>query len=169
MGCDGGSIPTRRELVRTASNSQSSLPNTNFDAQMRNTESWFICALSREPLRQPIVSCPKGRLYNKEAILMYLIQKKQSPEETINSYRVNVAGHVNSLKDLTTLRLVSNPTNSNSFICPVTRREMNGQYRFAYLKPCGCVLSSQALPSATNVCLICETPFKEIIWINEPS
>jgi hypothetical protein len=31
------------------------------------------------------------------------------------------------------------------FICPITRREMNGQHRFVFSRRCGCVVSEQAI------------------------
>ena len=67
MGCDGGSIPHRSELVKTKSK------NPIVDTTLKLTSLWFLCHLSKEPLASPIVSCGLGKLYNKEAILEYLV------------------------------------------------------------------------------------------------
>jgi hypothetical protein len=31
------------------------------------------------------------------------------------------------------------------FVCPITKREMNGRYRFVFSRQCGCVVSEQAI------------------------
>ena len=77
--------------------------------------------------------CVLHRLYNKEAVLMALLDKASLPE---------VAGHLRSLKDVTVLQLSLNPsfrpsaqadahhnTLTSQYACPVTGLEMNGRYR----------------------------------------
>lgn len=157
MGCDGGSIPTRRDLVKT------------FKKPIRehgpSTECWNTCALCHESLNIPIVSCNMGRLYNKEAIIRYLLERKQG--------KINpIVEHVHSLKDITTLNLTPNPLISENdhiplFICPVTRREIS-KCRFVYLKPCGCVFSEQAInENIEHICLLCNKPYQSVIILNE--
>jgi hypothetical protein len=36
---------------------------------------WALCSLSKEPLAPPIVACATGQLFNKEAVIMHLLQK----------------------------------------------------------------------------------------------
>jgi len=69
MGCDGGSIPTRCELVKTKVKTE--VKNAN----ELNRIKWFSCAISKEPLKEPIVTCLFGNLYNKEAVITALLSK----------------------------------------------------------------------------------------------
>ncbi|TPX37703.1 hypothetical protein SmJEL517_g00538 [Synchytrium microbalum] len=152
MGCDGGSIPTRRELVKEK-------PKTIIpDAVIQQIQQWLHCALSKQPLAAPIVSCGLGKLYNKEAILSYLVNKAEFGDGD------TICRHITSLKDVTTLNLQPNPvyskshedsnavTNNNTartivspFVCPITLKEMNGKHRFSYISTCGCVFSEAGL------------------------
>lgn len=157
MGCDGGSIPTRRDLVKTS--------NKPTREHRSSTECWNTCALGREPLNIPIVSCSMGRLYNKEAIIRYLLERKQGKTNPI-------VEHIHSLKDITTLNLTLNPSISENdhiplFICPVTRKEIS-KCRFVYLKPCGCVFSEQSInENIDHTCLLCNKPYQNIIVLNQ--
>nr|VZI38025.1 unnamed protein product [Spirometra erinaceieuropaei] len=67
MGGDGGSIPRRVELVRNKKEQEKA------ERSALNAARWKHCALSEQPLRQPIVACKLGRLYNKEAIIEKLL------------------------------------------------------------------------------------------------
>ncbi|GAA5825148.1 hypothetical protein JCM11251_006119 [Rhodosporidiobolus azoricus] len=158
MGNDGGSIPKRGELVRT----KQTRARENDEDRVRQL--WAFCALSKQPLRQPVVSCPYGRLYNKEALISYLLNPPSISEHSpFGEDGLLVAGHIRSLKDVTTLRLTPNPALPNAdeeqdaaahlgqdsapaqFVCPISLREMNGSVRFVYRKPCGCVMAEAAL------------------------
>ncbi|CEQ41237.1 SPOSA6832_02935 [Sporobolomyces salmonicolor] len=161
MGNDGGSIPKRDDLVRTKKK------RSREDDKDRVRQLWSFCALSKQPLRQPVVSCPLGKLYNKEAVISYLLNPPSSSETSpFGSDGLLVASHIRSLKDVTTLRLTPNPALPNAsdqqdeaahlggshesnppaqFVCPISLREMNGSVKFMYRKPCGCVMSEAAL------------------------
>ena len=43
------------------------------DKNSQHVAQWFFCALSKKPLRVPVVACAHGRLYNKDAIYEYLL------------------------------------------------------------------------------------------------
>lgn len=72
------------------------------------------------------------RLYNKESLLLALLDKHNLPE---------VAQHIRSLKDIIQLSLTPNPaykpaavamaeaTQAAEFVCPVSGLEMNGRHR----------------------------------------
>ncbi|KAF8525264.1 DUF602-domain-containing protein [Hysterangium stoloniferum] len=131
MGNDGGSIPDRRDLVRNKPKAEQADKHNQMIAR------WFFCALSKRPLQQPIVSCPLGKLYNKDAILEYLLNKS----------------------DVKTLRLTHNPAPiSNTtdaeqrpqFACPLTLKEMIGTHPFVYLSTCGCVFSQAGLRAVST-------------------
>ncbi|GAA5901903.1 hypothetical protein JCM8208_006634 [Rhodotorula glutinis] len=165
MGNDGGSIPKRHELVKTKTTR-----SRDSDAALTHQQ-WAFCALSKQPLRAPVVACPLGRMYNKDALIAHLL----APTAQASPYGLDghqVAGHIRSLRDVVTLRLTPNPaldshsgtaadnddeatlagaagasdrTPPAAFVCPVSLREMNGSVRFVYRVPCGCVVSDSAL------------------------
>ncbi|KAJ3330734.1 hypothetical protein HDU76_004996 [Blyttiomyces sp. JEL0837] len=165
MGCDGGTIPKRHELVKTRAKS----PTPDKIAQAK--AKWECCALSKEPLRAPLVGCNLGRLYNKEKVIEFLLNRKAFGDGDI------LADHITSMKDVIDLNLTPNPESDEKesstmhgstretvkkaqWICPVTMKEMNGKYRFSFLTTCGCVISEQAMkevPSTT--CLRCNKPY----------
>jgi hypothetical protein len=172
MGNDGGSIPKRIELVKEKQK------EVRPDQNAMKIATWFFCALSKRPLQDPVVACALGKLYNKEAIIEYLLNKNAYGDGDI------ICSHITSMKDVKSLKLTANPvfkeTNGASiahfdqgmvsrFICPITMKEMNGKLKFVYLESCGCVFSEQGLkevPSAA--CVQCGKSFKQenIITIN---
>lgn len=129
----------------------------------------------QQALKPPIVACDLGRLYNKEAIIQYLLSRKQTPSE--------VAAHIRSLKDVTVLELTNNPAFKDvqskgaeyvdhavaPYICPTTGLEMNGKYKFIFNRVCGCVFSDRARKNVnTEKCLKCGGPMdpKEMVTLN---
>lgn len=134
------------------------------------------CALSRQPLRSPVVSDALGRLYNKDAVVRYLLKRAESggseraATTTSSSADDRVAGHLRGLKDVTPLKLEPNPALSPAaaptattaaadaddeeapapFVCPLTMREMNGRHRFVYIVPSGCVMSESGLRAVVS-------------------
>ncbi|XP_038161567.1 replication termination factor 2 [Cyprinodon tularosa] len=166
MGCDGGTIPKRHELVKGPKKVEKVDKNAELAAK------WKYCALSQEKLRRPIVACELGRLYNKDAIIEYLLDKSA---ERPNAEAVT---HIRGIKDIKELNLTDNPEwegerrNAKGdryediycgmFICPVVGLEMNGKHRFCFLQTCGCVFSDRALKEVkTEICHKCGDPFKD--------
>lgn len=151
MGCDGGTIPTRDELVRTKKRPEQK------DKDSERLFKWQHCHLTQEPLRKPIAACQLGRLYNKEAVIERLLDKS-TPD----------LGHIKSLKDIRQLELTPNPNagakktrpsvsdgyvdslNVSAWICPVTGLEMNGRFRFVFDWTDGKVLSERAYKMVMN-------------------
>ena len=170
MGCDGGTIPKRCELVREKKKPE------KVDKEIELNAKWFHCAISQEELRQPIVSCELGNLYRKEAVLEYLLDK--------SSATTDVARHIRSLKDVKELVLTQKngkakgrghaadaylDFQASDYICPIAGIEMNGRYRFCFSWKCGCVFSERGLKEVpSNVCHNCGTPFsqEDIVVIN---
>ncbi|KAF7969744.1 hypothetical protein HWV62_26106 [Athelia sp. TMB] len=150
MGNDGGSIPDRRDLVKTKVKAEQA------DKANQTRARWFFCALSKQPLREPIVACALGKLYNKDAILEYLIDKSAYGDGE------KICSHIRSLKDLKTLKLTPNsaPLSEKAveastserpqFACPLTMKEMNGVVPFVYLLTCGCVFSQAGLKTVSG-------------------
>ncbi|OJT12891.1 Protein RTF2 -like protein [Trametes pubescens] len=146
MGNDGGSIPDRRDLVRTKAKAEQA------DKANQVRAMWFFCALSKRPLQEPVVSCPLGKLYNKDALLEFLLDRTSFGDGE------EICGHIRSLKDVKVLKLTPNPTKTTTFdsssdsaptrapfVCPLNLKEMNGVQPFVYLATCGCVFSQGGL------------------------
>ncbi|XP_054153696.1 replication termination factor 2-like [Oppia nitens] len=172
MGCDGGTIPKRDELVRTKQKQQ------RLDRSVELAAKWQYCAISSTRLHEPIVSCPLGRLYNKQAVIEYLLDKSSAPNSA-------VCEHIRSMKDIRQLGLTSKTgysdkksevdgqyvdTQDSEFVCPVVGIEMNGNYKFCYIATCGCVMSDRALKEVkSDNCHKCNKEFSadnDIIVIN---
>lgn len=161
---DGGSIPTRRELVLTTSKG----PTTSdlFQAKQLNTEYlWTRCSLSDAPLETPIVSDYLGRLYNKQAVLEHLISRKTVIQEDSTSFKDPIP-HIKSLKDIVEVHF-STEENSSTWICPITQKEILPEIkgsRFLYVVPCGHVFSEKGLKELDfEQCYVCDTPVDKLI------
>uniref|UniRef100_A0A5K3EV54 Replication termination factor 2 n=1 Tax=Mesocestoides corti TaxID=53468 RepID=A0A5K3EV54_MESCO len=169
MGGDGGSIPRRVELVRNKRKKEI------VGKVAVHAAKWKHCALSQQPLRQPIVACLLGRLYNKEAIIEKLLDESK--------YTSTIADHIKKLKDVRVLKLTPTPkelqshelssgsieNSAESFCCPIMGQEMNGSYPFVFSWECGCVISKRAVDAVKDSnCLNCGTPLKpeSIILLN---
>ena len=74
MGNDGGSIPKRSEVVKQKRN------EVEVDKQAKNFAKSSLCAMSKEPLRAPVVVCKRGLLYNKEHLIKRLLEKTMPRE-----------------------------------------------------------------------------------------
>ncbi|XP_039276224.1 replication termination factor 2 [Nilaparvata lugens] len=154
MGCDGGTIPKRDELVRTKKKPE----QKDKDAEL--SYRWRHCSINQQPLQKPIVACQLGRLYSKTSVLEGLLDRTTLPE---------TATHIKSLKDVKDLQLTPNPAFSEGaekgdgyvdrqcspFICPVIGLEMNGKFKFCFLWTCGCVMSERAIKSVKDKIQMC--------------
>ncbi|KAL3478234.1 Rtf2 RING-finger-domain-containing protein [Aspergillus californicus] len=172
MGNDGGSIPTRRELVREAART----PST---AQIKETQRelqehlWTTCPLSHKQLLRPVVSDGAGNLYNKDAVLKFLlpgeeiegISSKADCEEII-------AGRIKGLRDVVELKFEidtereehpganAKTDKREGWICPVTAKPLGPSVRSVYLVPCGHVFSDEAIRQLKgDKCLQCNEPY----------
>ncbi|XP_030029162.2 replication termination factor 2 [Manduca sexta] len=160
MGCDGGTIPRRDELVRMKKKPEQK------DKDAERSFKWRNCALSQQPLQEPIVACGLGRLYSKSSVIESLLDKDTKPESI---------SHIKNLKDIKDLKLVKNPAHvetdhtdgvvgngSAPYICPISGLEMTGKFRFIFLWSCGCVLAERALKEVKqNLCHMCQQPFMD--------
>ncbi|KAK9500788.1 hypothetical protein O3M35_001984 [Rhynocoris fuscipes] len=155
MGCDGGTIPKRDELVRTKKKSEQK------DKVAELAFLWRHCSISQTQLRNPVVACGLGKLYNKDSVIMGVLDKSTLPES---------AKHIRSIKDVKELNLTANPAFVRSvdkgdsyidhqcapYICPVIGLEMNGKFKFCFYWSCGCVVSERAIKEIkSNNCHKC--------------
>jgi len=148
MGNDGGSIPDRRDLVRNKPKAEQA------DRANQVRARWFFCALSKKPLQEPVVSCALGKLYNKDAMLEFLLDRGAYGDGE------EICSHIRSLKDVKTLKLTHNPMKASGssdsapkvspFVCPLNLKEMNGSQPFVYLWTCGCVFSQAGLKAVSR-------------------
>ncbi|PWN28377.1 hypothetical protein BDZ90DRAFT_213958, partial [Jaminaea rosea] len=152
MGNDGGSIARRDELVKVK------VGKPVQEAARQRRARWSTCALSKKPLKQPVVADGLGRMYNKEALVNWLIQSKVNDAKGVKDEAGANMSHVRKLKDVTELKLHDNPAanipkngqngsnghqNSDDeqlpapFACPLTGRPMNGSHRFVFIRAAG--------------------------------
>lgn len=155
MGCDGGTIPRREELVPVKKK-----PETK-DKSAHRIFQWRYCNITQLLLKRPIVTCGLGNLYNKTSVIEALIDKTPLPT------------HIKSLKDTKEINLTPNPNikedeisldeGSSPYICPISGLEMAGKFKFVALWSCGCVFAERALKelSGGKVCPKCQTNYQD--------
>ena len=185
MGLDGGTIISRSDILRGQSwevaNSDGGASTSSRGGQLsankvhtgrrradpaaQRRARWSHCALSGEPLREPIMCCGLGRLYNREALIEHALAaagtfvSERSTYAYANRLNASVAGggasHVRSLRDFFPVYLkrvagdavdtdASNAT--PEFECPVwgTRCGDPRGGEFVAIRPCGHVISDRA-------------------------
>lgn len=141
MGNDGGSIPTRRELVKSSAAALSTTQVREIQTEQQE-HYWSTCALSHQPLSLPIVSDALGTLYNKDAVLDYLLNvgkeggevEKAELEKRGEAFKDRLRG----LRDVVEVQFQSEAAGgSQRWVCPVTGKELGPGTRAVYLVPCG--------------------------------
>ncbi|KAI4218441.1 MAG: hypothetical protein LQ349_008717 [Xanthoria aureola] len=173
MGNDGGSIPTRRELVKEAAKD----PN---NTQVKETQTeklqyyWSHCSLSQKPLSPPIVSDSTGNLYNKDAVLENLLNTSKDSQDGNIAGNERTAGTIKSLRDIVEVRFrieeeeeeeegkEDSATRSNELrlVCPVTGKRLGPGVKAVYLAPCGHAFAETAVREMPGEqCLECNEPY----------
>ncbi|KAI9924121.1 hypothetical protein AWENTII_008413 [Aspergillus wentii] len=172
MGNDGGSIPTRRELVKEAARSPSTAQVKEAQRELQE-HFWTTCPISHKPLTRPIVSDCVGNLYNKDAILQFLlpgddaegISSKADCEEILS-------GRVKGLRDVVELKfevdterevpVTDKHEKREGWICPITAKQLGPNVKSVYLVPCGHVFSEEAVRQLKgDKCLQCNESYTE--------
>ncbi|KAI9823062.1 MAG: hypothetical protein M1832_002716 [Thelocarpon impressellum] len=167
MGNDGGSIPTRRELVREAARNPTS-------AELKETQqeqhewSWKNCPLSHRQLVRPVVSDCAGRLYNKDAVLEFLLPAADGSSGKADGEEV-LGGRVKGLKDVVEVRFEVDGDGEGTsgaagkeerWVCPVTAKQLGPSVKSVYLVPCGHAFSESAVKEVSGEeCLQCNEPY----------
>jgi hypothetical protein len=119
-GNDGGVVAVKRAfLIKTKAPEDSKKLNEDVEAARVAT-----CALSGEPLRDPIVCDDLGVLYNKEAVLSFLLDGRAATSPAFS--------HLKSLKRVVGVKATPNPSVEKEkvgglFICPVTGTVATGR------------------------------------------
>jgi len=191
MGLDGGTIPSRTDLLRRASwklacadSSRSTrggqINNNNFRTEEKKLAPhelakirFSTCALSGEILQPPLMADDYGNLYNKESVIEFLLG--QGPFMSAKHQYLESFGHLKSIKNVFEVHFIKtenseNPIFSNDgkmekrgeFICPITGLETNGFHSFSTLRICGHCFSQKALSEIKErICMQCNKPFTE--------
>lgn len=153
MGNDGGSIPKRRDMVKKKKEERKLNQKL-----VRLT----CCTLTNEPFQPPLALDKLGNLYNKEAVLRALIDKKMPTPYS----------HIHSLKDIRTAHIMhQQPMHIH---CPLTGIEYTPHYNFIAIWKCGCVMSEKALKEigGEGKCPVCNCPYckdSDVISLNMTS
>lgn len=166
MGNDGGSIPTRRELVKSAARApnMSELKATALESL---AHAWAHCALTSEPLdMENVASDWRGRLYNYEAVLRGLVPDAATSTEAFEA--AFAATGIRSLRDVVRLRFkrytpaAGDKSKEAVWACPVSLKEMGPATRAVYLVPCGHAFAEVAFKEVQDlVCPECGEAFDE--------
>ena len=165
MGNDGGSIPTRRELVKEATRNPTT-SELKESQQEQQHHHWTTDPISGAPLARPVVSDCHGRLYNKDTILEYLVEgaRKEDAERITQ-------GAIKTLKDVVEVKFELDDEASAKekggfevWKCPVTNALLGPGSKAAYVVPCGHAFSGSALKAVAgsesgDKCLACETAY----------
>jgi hypothetical protein len=163
MGNDGGSIPTRRELVKEAARTKttSEVKETQHEQQEYY---WTTDPISREPLAQPVVSDSSGKLYNKATILEYLVEGARREDADVITQ-----GAIKSLKDVVEVKFdidseamekADGKVKREIWKCPVTGDKLGPGSKAAYIVPCGHAFSGSAIKEVSGEkCLTCDSEY----------
>ncbi|KAI9805477.1 MAG: hypothetical protein M1825_000728 [Sarcosagium campestre] len=161
MGNDGGSIPTRRELVKEAARSKTTTQVKETQQEQQSWD-WTTCPLSHMPLSQPVVSDCAGKLYNKDAILEFLLPSDDSAKKAESTEYLN--GRVKSLRDIIEVKFEVETESKDGtttragdiWVCPITRKRLGPGLKSVYLVPCGHAYSEIAIKEvSSDTCLQC--------------
>ncbi|KAL2264480.1 hypothetical protein VTK26DRAFT_45 [Humicola hyalothermophila] len=172
MGNDGGSIPTRRELVKSAARTPT-VSELKATALENLNHAWTHDPLTSEPLEmENVVSDWRGRLYNYESILKGLMPRDEA-DDTAAPALVNgesaeltfASTGIRSLRDVVKLkfRRYTPPGHKGEPIwaCPVSQKELGAATKAVYLVPCGHVFAEAAIKRIQEeICPECSEPFK---------
>ena len=126
--------------------------------------------ISHEPLAAPIVSDFMGFLYNKAAILQYLLPSDDPDAEKLKADQAKLLdGRVKSMKDVVELNFETDSQGEpkGRWVCPVSNKELGPAVHASYIVPCGHVFADVALKAVSDEkCLQCNEPFKSENTVN---
>ena len=124
---------------------------------------WSTCSVSHKPLRRPVVSDSAGVLYNKDAILQYLLPAEVSSVDKEEYDRI-LQGRLKSLRDVVEVLFESDGNEKGGvehWICPVTSKELSPAVKAVYIVPCGHAFSQEAIKEMKgDHCLQCNQSYE---------
>jgi len=159
MGNDGGSIPSRREMVML----RKKIFSDGDSVTEQGRTKWAVCALKKEKFGDTIVADLLGNLFDKRNIIRALVEQSLPPQFS----------HIQTMKDLVEVKFMLNTDVSGDhqmgaslgnfvapFQCPITQRAACGRYGFSAVKVCGHAFSDKGLLKSKlfenqNNCFVC--------------
>ena len=148
---------------------------------------WTTCPLSHQPLKEPVVSDSSGKLYNKDAILEFLLPAGDGTPGVSKSDNEEVLqGRVRSLRDVLEVKFQSEEEDGAEksgkasprgprWVCPITNKALGPGVKAVYLVPCGhAFLESAVREVSGETCLQVSSPLHAIdssadmVQCNEP-
>jgi hypothetical protein len=173
MGNDGGSIPTRRELVKYDARTPtvSELKATAFESL---SHAWEHDPLTSEPLDMGnVVSDWRGRLYSYESVLRGLMPSGDDNDDSAALALVNgespeltsASTGIKSLRDVVKLKFrrytPPGAKGQEIWACPVSLKELGPTTRSVYLVPCGHVFAEASIKQIQeDICPECSEKFQ---------
>jgi hypothetical protein len=126
---------------------------------------WSTCPVSHKPLVKPIVSDCSGDLYNKDAILQYLLPAEASSIDK-DEYEKFIQGRIKGLKDVVEVQFEKEQGENgrpDRWVCPVMSKELGPNVKAVYLVPCGHAFSQEAIKEmkSDGKCIQCATAYEE--------
>ncbi|KAI9833188.1 MAG: hypothetical protein M1819_003811 [Sarea resinae] len=173
MGNDGGSIPTRRELVKEAARKRTTaqVKETEQEAQQHR---WTTCPISQQPLSLPVVSDREGTLYNKDAVLEYLLPAPEHDAAAAAKkaeLKKALKDRILSMSDVVEVKFVEDKQESGDkssrgprWVCPITGKTLGPGTKAAYIVPCGHAFSEAAIKEVARdlKCPQCELTYRPV-------
>ena len=179
MGLDGGTIPTRSDILRgqswrltnsdgggqrstrggqlTASGGLSTVGVEHVDQRQAAADGWAACALAGTALPTAagrVVACELGHLYSRDSVVEFLGQAGQfGSEHGDRSALMAEFGHVERLRDVFPVQLepAPAPATAATWCCPLDRTILTtGQHAFAVALPCGHAMRERSLTLVTK-------------------
>ena len=150
MGNDGGSIPTRRELVKEAARDLSTTQVKEIQTEQQE-HYWSTCALSHQPLSLPVVSDALGTIYNKDAVIDHLLAAAQEDKQVLDAKGEAFKDRLRSLRDIVEIKFQLQDgeekasTTRQTWVCPVTGKILGPGVKAVYLVPCGHAFAESAI------------------------
>ena len=126
---------------------------------------WSTCPVSHKPLVKPVVSDYSGDLYNKDAIIQFLLPAEASSVDK-EEYEKFIQGRIKGLKDIVEVHFElehDEKTKSDKWICPITSKELGPNVKAVYIVPCGHAFSQEAIKEmkSDGKCVQCAAPYED--------
>lgn len=155
--------------------------NVAKDDDLRNFKAaseWKFCKLSNKRLRLPIVSDYKGHLFNKEAILEWLLTpgREDYSQDQISNFahirRLDDVVELRNLKEIESAETKDRAKESRSIVCEYGEGTFGKcSIKFVYIVNCGDVLPVSSLQMVNQkTCPKCGVSYKDLdVIILNPS
>ena len=165
VGGDGGTKATGRKYLRGAKAAATGDAEKSAKTEAKKEQAVALLsksALSGSRLEAPVVADATGRLFNKDEVVMGILDKSLKKNAEFS--------HIRSLKDVVECVLTANPAYKQrgkakaldgesavrgpaKWMCPLTQAAMDGGQAFCVVRETGAVISQRALRSIPRAAL----------------